>query len=109
MIEKNVLKKAEKDDGQAAYVAGKFFMAEGNYETAFYYIKKAVKRNFAPAFPVIANMYKEGIGTKINARLANKYYRKAAKKKYAEAILRLSESYAYGFGVKRNDKRAYSL
>lgn len=80
MIDKSVLRKAE-GDGQAAYCAGKFFMAEGNYETAFYYIKKAAKKKFAPAFPVIANMYKEGIGTQINAKLANGYYKKSAKKK----------------------------
>ncbi len=79
-----------------------------DYEEAFYWYKKAAKKNNLEALCDLGYCYLEGQGVEKNNRLSFKYWLKSAKLGYAHSCRDVGQNYLKGIGVKKNYKKAVS-
>ena len=71
-------KSADKGDGGAAEYLGYYYLAQGDYETAFSYFEKAADAGMPESMAALATLYNNGKGVEKNEMLAYEWYRKAA-------------------------------
>ncbi len=106
----DVREKAEKGNAEYQVIYGDMFsFGLGklvDYEEAFFWYKKAAKRNNLEALCDLGYCYLVGQGVEKNHRLSFKFWLKSAKKGYAHSCRDVGQNYLKGIGVKKNYKKA---
>lgn len=80
--------------------------AEGDWEMAAYYFRKAAKEGSAEGAYLLGMAYYDGKGIGQSWDDAINWFSQAAEKDYAGALYQLGRIYRYGIGVERNQMRA---